>query len=673
MLPSIAIAIMALAAPPSPGTPAPAPSTTVFVAREVVTMDPGWPTGTCVAVQDGRILSVGRTLDDLRPWMQAASSGTVTVDDTFKDKVLVPGFIEAHGHPLVGAVALAQPCLSNIPVSSPYGPAFPGVQDIAAARAAIRAHLDATKGRTDVALFWGYDVIAMGQHLDAAWLDAIEPARPVVVWDASEHFVYANTPAMASRGVTADAMRTTGVMAGPDGKPNGQFLGTAAATWFLAPVIESILSPEQLPGIMQYLVDLGWRNGVTTTSEMALGQIAGVDRESRLFRSFFHDPRVPLRCVAITSATAVRTPDGGADTARLRTLEESGDDKLVFRGVKFFADDAFLPLGMAVENPGYTDGRKGLWITEPGQLVDAYRPWWEAGFHIHTHTNGNAGVDAVVRALRGLQQLKPRFDHRFTIQHYGMSTPENARDLAVLQGLASVNPYYLHNRADLNVPYLGTDRAELSSRLGTLVQAGVVTAMHTDTPVSPPIPLESMWVAVNRIGRFSGKVLGPSERVTPMQALRMVTIDAAYTLGVEDKVGSIRAGKLADFTVLDRSPLEVDPMAIRDIPVWGIVVGGVKHPVSAIAPRPAAKAAAASAAPRAVLAADVRPVETRPAPRAFGGRFGSASAWQDIPRLGTHLDGCAQEFWRSLGRDHGGAMAAAIGGDVRGGSSAGSR
>jgi predicted amidohydrolase YtcJ len=328
---------------------------------------------------------------------------------------------------------------------------------------------------------------------------------------------------------------------------------------------------------------------------------------------------------------------------------------------------------MAVENPGYTDGRKGLWITEPGQLVDAYRPWWEAGFHIHTHTNGNAGVDAVVRALRGLQQLKPRFDHRFTIQHYGMSTPENARDLAVLQGLASVNPYYLHNRADLNAPYLGTDRAELSSRLGTLVQAGVVTAMHTDTPVSPPIPLESMWVAVNRIGRFSGKVLGPSERVTPMQALRMVTIDAAYTLGVEDKVGSIRAGKLADFTVLERSPLEVDPMAIRDIPVWGIVVGGVKHPVSAIAPRPAAKAAAASAAPRAVLAADVRPVETRPAPRAFGGRFGSASAWQDIPRLGTHLDGCAQEFWRSLGRDHGGAMAAAIGGDVRGGSSAGSR
>jgi predicted amidohydrolase YtcJ len=372
--------------------------------------------------------------------------------------------------------------------------------------------------------------------------------------------------------------------------------------------------------------------------------------------------------VAVSSATAVRTPDGGADTARLRVLEESSDDKLIFRGVKFFADDAFLPLGMAVENPGYTDGRKGLWITKPGELVDAYRPWWDAGFQIHTHTNGNAGVDAVVAALRALQQERPRFDHRFTIQHYGMSTPENARHLASLQGMASVNPYYLHNRADLNVPYLGTDRAELSSRLGTLVGAGVVTAMHTDTPVSPPIPLESMWIAVNRIGRFSGKVLGPAERITPMQALRMVTIDAAYTLGVEDRIGSIRTGKLADFTVLDRSPLDGDPKTIREIGVWGIVVGGVKHPITAIAPRPAVTAAASERSPN-----DLATGATPGAPRPFGGRYANASAMQDVTSLARHLDGCTQEFWRTLGRDHDGAMAAAIEGDVRSGSSPGPR
>ena len=202
MIGSMVIALaIALAASTAPIEPFATPSTTVFVAREVITMDPGWPTATCVAVQDGRIISVGRTLDDLKPWLTAASAGTVTVDETFKDKVLVPGFIEAHGHPLVGAIALAQPCLSNIPMPSPYGQGFPGVKDVAAVKAAIVAHLAATKGSSDPALFWGYDVIAMGRHLDAAWLDAIDATRPVIVWDASEHFIYANTAAMAKRGV----------------------------------------------------------------------------------------------------------------------------------------------------------------------------------------------------------------------------------------------------------------------------------------------------------------------------------------------------------------------------------------------------------------------------------------------------------------------------------------
>lgn len=130
-------AALAVASSHVAASQSPKPSTTVFVAREVITMDPGWPTATCVAVQDGRIISVGRTLDDLKPWLTAASAGTVTIDETFKDKVLVPGFIEAHGHPLVGAIALAQPCLSNIPMPSPYGPGFPGVKDIAAVKAAI--------------------------------------------------------------------------------------------------------------------------------------------------------------------------------------------------------------------------------------------------------------------------------------------------------------------------------------------------------------------------------------------------------------------------------------------------------------------------------------------------------------------------------------------------------
>ena len=140
-------------------------------------------------------------------------------------------------------------------------------------------------------------------------------------------------------------------------------------------------------------------------------------------------------------------------------------------------------------------------------------------------------------------RLEPRADHRFTLEHYGMSTPEMARRLARLGGLASVNPYYLYARSEFNAPYVGSDRAYTAARLRTLVDAGVPTSLHTDSPVAPPVPLEEVWIAVNRFG-LSGKVRGPEERISVDQALRMVTIDAAFTLGVEDKVGSIAPGQV---------------------------------------------------------------------------------------------------------------------------------
>ena len=97
---------------------------TVFVAKRIVTMDPGWPTGEAVAVKDGRILSVG-TLEDLQPWLKRFP---YKIDETFKDKVIYPGFVEAHGHPVMGSVAISRPPLSFFPLRNPYGEDFPGVK-----------------------------------------------------------------------------------------------------------------------------------------------------------------------------------------------------------------------------------------------------------------------------------------------------------------------------------------------------------------------------------------------------------------------------------------------------------------------------------------------------------------------------------------------------------------
>ena len=286
-----------------------------------------------------------------------------------------------------------------------------------------------------------------------------------------------------------------------------------------------------------------------------------------------------MRLIAVTDAVSVNAYKGNNAIAFVKELENQSTDKLMFNGVKFFSDDAFVSLNMVIENPGYTDGHQGLYITPPDQLAEAIFPWWDAGFHIHVHSNGNGGNASTINALYQLMQRKPRFDHRFSIEHYGISTPAMARELKQLGGVVSANPCYLYARSELNEPYLGTDRASTAVAFNTLLKAGVFTSLHSDTPVAPPEPLKEVWEVVNRFG-LSGKVHGPAERVSVEQALRMITIDAAYTIGADTKIGSISPGKFADFTVLEADPYAVPKEAIKDIGIWGTVVGGKVYPAN---------------------------------------------------------------------------------------------
>jgi predicted amidohydrolase YtcJ len=573
-------AIVAIALGPVPAAAQQSGMITVFVAKKIVTMNPSWPVGTAVAVRDGRVLSVG-SLDDLQPWLDKSPH---TIDRTFADKILLPGFVEAHGHPIIGGTALTRPLLTYLPIPSPYGPGFPGVKTKQAAMAKLREYVGRAKSLDETVLAWGYDVIAMGgTQLDKTELDTISAMQPILVWDASEHFVYANSASLKKYKVTRDDTKFTGIMAGPDGEPNGQFLGEKAAQRILQETIAELLQPSVALANMRFLMDLSRQNGITTTSEMAYG-IIDLPLEEALFDKYFNDPMSPMRCVVVTDVVSLVAGKGDQAVAYAKGLTARNTDKLIFNGVKFFADDAFLSLGMVIENPGYTDGRQGLFMTAPGQMVETMRPWWEAGFQINVHTNGNGGNQATINALDGLMALKPRTDHRFALHHYGISTPEMARRVARLGGIASVNPYYLYARSEFNAPFIGTDRAYSAALLRTLVDSRVPTSLHSDTPVAPPRPLEEVWIAVNRFG-LSGKVRGPQERISVDQALRMVTIEAAFAHGMEDKVGSIAPGKYADFAVLDQDPYAVAKEKIRDIKIWGTVLGGKVFPASEIRPQ----------------------------------------------------------------------------------------
>jgi predicted amidohydrolase YtcJ len=142
---------------------------TVFIAKKIITMDPAWPSATAVAVKEGKVLSVG-SLEDLKPWL---NKFPYRIDRTFENKILLPGFIEPHGHPLIGGTAMSRPLVTYMPVPNPYGPTFPGIKNKAAAMAMLKKYVTEHKDPKKPLIVWGYDIIAMKSPLTASELDKV--------------------------------------------------------------------------------------------------------------------------------------------------------------------------------------------------------------------------------------------------------------------------------------------------------------------------------------------------------------------------------------------------------------------------------------------------------------------------------------------------------------------
>jgi predicted amidohydrolase YtcJ len=189
------------------------------------------------------------------------------------------------------------------------------------------------------------------------------------------------------------------------------------------------------------------------------------------------------------------------------------------------------------------------------------------------------GVELALDTLEKLQWERPRFNHRYTIEHFGISTAAQARRIADLGAIVSANPYYVYELSDIySREGVGFERASQMVRLGSLSRNGVPFALHSDFTMAPARPLQNAWIAANRINA-AGDVLCPNERATLDEAMRAITINAAYVLGLEHEIGSISIGKKADFTVLEADPYDTPVERLRDIPIWGTVFEGTPFPL----------------------------------------------------------------------------------------------
>ena len=543
--------------------------TTVFLARTVRTMEPSLPLAEAVAVRDGRIVEVG-TLETMRPWLESQSHD---VDDTFKDHCIMPGFIDPHLHPSMAAMLLPMHFTTAVGWDLPWEEIQP-VQDEEEFRtrlADIDAHLP-----TDEPLFaFGHHPIWHGD-IDRITLNEISTTRPIVVWHRGYHSLVVNDACLRWVDLDTVAARRHRQI----DLETGKFFETGLEV-VLHHLRSFVLEVDRFRGGLDRMRQVIHHGGHTTIGDAAFG-FYGFEEEWAHLLAVMEQPDTPFR---IQLMPYTMGPDGNARTdqqfrERILSYPSRNTHRLRFSDhAKLFADGGFFAELLMLKPPEHLDGRHGEWMTPPDRFEEIARALWAAGLKIHVHCSGDLGVELALSTLEKLQRERPRFDHRFTFEHFGVSTSQQVDRIAAVGGVASVNAYYVYELSEAFAAHtIGYERASQISRLGSLERAGVRFAVHSDFPMAPAKPLNNAWVAANRLTE-SGALMGPNERASLDAALKAITTNAAYVLGLEDEIGSLRWGKRADFTILEQDPYLVDVESLRDIPIWGTVFEGNKYEI----------------------------------------------------------------------------------------------
>jgi predicted amidohydrolase YtcJ len=565
------------------GTPAPADATpvnqgstgpiTIFEAKKIVTLHDVVPEATHVAVRDGRILGAG-TLDDLTGW------GDYTLDETFTDLVIVPGLIEAHNHIWEGIAAFL-PYVGYFDRPAIDGSTLKGITNFADMIAYLKAEDTKLTDPNAPLIAFGFDPIYFwGQdEISKTTLDQVSTTRQVAIWYASEHTFMLNTLALQANDITA-AATDPGVLKGADGEPTGG-LNSPSALAMAKSIAGPLVTLAADAKMIQAMAQFGHNAGCTTVTDIA-STILAVPGAVEVWRNTVNAPEFPTR-VGIYLQTSIvggpTTPETIVDS--VHTLRQSVEtDKFRVYGAKLVLDGSIQEFTAFLRWPGYYLGPndvEGQLMTE-AEIVEWMTPLQEAGIQVSTHCNGDAAVDLFLNAVETVTAKHAAPNARHTCQHSQLTTPAQYARMATLGVCANIFANHLWYWGDQHYEItVGPERAEGMEACATALAAGVPFSVHSDASVTPLGCLHTMWCAVNRVTP-KGRVLGEAEKISAEEALRAVTLGSAYLLGLDEDLGSIQTGKWADFTILAESPLDVDPMAIKDIAVWGTVLAGVKQP-----------------------------------------------------------------------------------------------
>jgi predicted amidohydrolase YtcJ len=542
--------------------PPAAPVATVYSGGDILTLAGEKPEyAEAIVVRNGRITFVGARSGALA----AAGPGAKTVD--LAGRTLLPGFIDGHSHLMNYAVSLTQANLNPAPIGK-----VASISDIVAELAALKERLKGDGSTVLIGQGYDQDFLAEKRHPTAAELDAAFPTNPVIIVHASGHMLVANSAAMKLANISADTPDPSGgvILRKPGSR---EPLGLVQETGMVAftPLLRAPRAPEATLDLIRRAVAHYASFGVTTAAEHLLMPADFPDLEAAAGKG--------LLSIDVVAAPIYLAADELIGTGKLKW--GTYRNGLKYAGIKLALDGspqgktAFLTKPYLTPVPGCTKNCRGF----PNMTQDEVNRLMLLAYRNHVqvlaHCNGDGAIDMMIAGHKFAEKElnEPGVDRRTVVIHSQIVRPDQLRAYRNLGLVPSFFTNHVYYWGETHLANLGPTRAGFISPLKSALDLGVPATNHTDNIVTPVDPLFLLWTSVSRVTR-SGKVLGPSERVTPYEGLRALTANGAHEYFEEADKGSIEVGKLADLVVLDRNPLKADTDTIRDIRVLSTIKAG---------------------------------------------------------------------------------------------------
>ena len=530
----------------------------VFLNGDVITLNKLSDTAEAVATKDGLISAVGRSAD-LRKLIGAK---TQVID--LQAQTLVPGFIDAHSHFTHALIMATWANVSPPPVGK--------AGSIDALISILKDHWPTTnpQPKDRWLLAYGYDENTYGRHLTHRDLDAHFPNIPVMLMHISGHGAVLNSAAM--KAVNIDAQTPTpkgGVIARHPGsqEPTGLLMETA---WI--PLLQKFLgmSLENYDASFSMAVNRYLRNGFTTIQDGS-AQYADIKRYQQ--QAAANKLPIDLMALPIFLDQEKVFADPSFIPGRVK-------NRLKVAGIKLIADGspqgktAYFTRAFHVPSPAGEDNWHGEPLLPYEKLASLFSAASKRGWQVYTHANGDAAIDMVIKAHREAG-ISARDNRRNVVIHSQFVRADQLDSYIELGMIPSFFSNHAYFWGDAHTKNLGSERANFLSPMKTSIKKGLRFTNHSDYIITPLDPMMQLWTATSRESR-EGKIIGAEEKITPLQALRAITIDAAYQYFEEHRKGSIEVGKLADFTILSDNPLKVPLDKIREIDVVATIKEGLE-------------------------------------------------------------------------------------------------